>query len=139
MSDAAQSELLNPNPPTTPKPPDLWSMLARKKLGLSDKWRWLDLAVLDKTASTPRAQAQSLIKGAEPTGEVFKSGPRKGQVNWQKIVPGSERTLAVTFGEYDAFCAAWELETGLCADCGGARGEPAAGNYCHRKHPKATP
>lgn len=105
-----------PEKPKRPELPDFWSMLARKLLGITDeRWRWYTLSVVDH--DQPRAVAQSMIEGAIPTGEVFKSGKRKGELNLCKKVPGSERKVCVFFRDYDAFVKEWERENATCSTC----------------------
>lgn len=130
-------------------PPDWWLLIAKAR-GMPEGWAWFKLEV--KGHPAPREQCVSLVTGAV-CKETFKSGPRKGEKNWGKRDRSTERELAVTFAELDAFMAKWEAETGLCSACGGggetmtgwsaesgsayARCRPCAGSGKAKRTPKA--
>lgn len=95
--------------------PDFWNMMARER-GVPDGWQWYRLEVADTKA--PRHQSASLVTGAVCT-ERFKSGKRKGDLNWAKRDKRTERTLVITFADFDAYMAAWERKTGVCIKCDG--------------------
>lgn len=102
------------------EPPDFWSMHARKLLSLPEDWRWTSLEAIPGGDGRDYSQ----VKGAIPFGVRFKSGPRKGEINWAHR--REERTVVIPFKEHHAFIAAWEDETGLCHDCGNT-GQATAG------------
>lgn len=104
-----------------PKAPDWWLLIAQQR-GVPEGWRWVSLEVLD--TKVPRAQAHNLITGAVYS-TLLKSGPRKGEPNFKKPDPGTERRLVISFAELDAFCAQWERETGTCSKCIGSGEELA--------------
>lgn len=111
------------------EPPDFWSMHARKLLGLPETWRWYSLESIGE-----RPRAHCLIKGAIPDGVLFKSGPRKGQLNWKHR--SAETTVVISFGDHHAFVAGWEKETGLCSSCGNT-GTSCGRSPCHHCGRKA--
>lgn len=113
----AQTELtLTKEEPAPVEPPDFFNLYIRKKLGLSDGWRWIRLRAVDG----PGGKSYTHAEGAEPTGERYKSGKRKGEINFRKLVPGSERTVIVDVDELDRFKEEWERETGSCFVCAGS-------------------
>jgi hypothetical protein len=93
--------------------PDFYSMHARKLLGLPDEWHWFSLEAKDGGGG----RRFTLIKGAIPLRTISR-GPRKGQWDWSQRK--DEREVIVSDEEHRAFVAAWELETGKCATCGGS-------------------
>lgn len=95
-------------------------MHARHVLGLPDSWRWLKLDSEDDG----RGGVYFIIEGAISTGVVFKSGPRKGEINWKHKT--GERRLIISRKEHDDFIASWEAKTGSCAGCGGTGAEFAS-------------
>lgn len=126
-----QEDFINPSPPLRPEraikgPGDLWNLLAKTR-GVPDGWKWFRLEVADVKA--PRHQSASLVTGAVAT-ERFKSGPRKGEINWAKRDKSTERTLCIPFAEFDAFEAKWEADNNACSSCGGA-GKWESGRECH--------
>lgn len=102
--------------------PDFWSMLAREKYGLPEEWRWWHLSRIGDTASffkdLPRDQVYSMMKGGVYK-TLYRSGKRKGQINFKKPEEGTYRELVVTHKELDDYIAKWEQQTGFCGDCYG--------------------
>jgi hypothetical protein len=96
-----------------PERPDTYSMHARELLGMPEEWRWLRIETLSEVP-----ERHTLIFGAIPDGVVFKSGPRKGQLNLKRR--HDERQVVITDSQHRAFCLRWEQKTGSCASCGGS-------------------
>lgn len=94
--------------------PDFYSMHARKILGLPDAWRWISLNAEDDG----RGNFYTVMVGAIPDGVCFKSGKRKGEINWK--FRHEERRLLLGHKEHAEFIRAWEVETGKCSKCGGS-------------------
>lgn len=95
---------------------DFWNLIARER-GMPEGWCWFRLEVVDHRL--PRDEAASSVTGAVCT-TVFKSGPRKGELNWAKRDGSTERTLIITFKELDARERQWESDTGKCCRCFGS-------------------
>lgn len=111
---------------------DFWNLIAVRKHGCPEGWRWTSLETIDPNA--PRNKAQCLVTGAV-YGTYVKSGKRKGDLNFKKPNPGTERRLVVSFAELDAFRDDWEKETGKCSDCGGCGRDAfsaSSGRPCRR-------
>lgn len=97
-----------------PELPDFWNLIARKRLGISDeRWRWMSLEAIGDDG-----ERHTLLKGGME-GPPFKSGPRKGEVNWARRDRAWDRTLVISMDEYRAFRDEWEAKTGRCKNCGG--------------------
>lgn len=101
--------------------PDFYSMHARKLLGMPETWRWIRIEAIEGQAIGGRWYTK--LTGATPAGVFFKSGPRKGEINWKHRI--DEHTVIIPSDEHNAFIAAWEKETGLCRDCGNTGQEEA--------------
>lgn len=95
------------------RPPDFWSMYARETYGLPDGWRWIRIEAKDGKPG----QRLSELFGAVPDGVVYKSGPRKGQLNLKRR--HDERTFIIDMADLEKFERRWELSTGNCSECGG--------------------
>ncbi|MFP2898778.1 hypothetical protein [Corallococcus sp. 4LFB] len=95
---------------------DFWNLIAQRKRGVPEGWRWF--SIQGKGHPAPREQCTSIVTGAVCTA-TFKSGPRKGELNWAKRDRSTERELAIPFPEFDAFLLEWEAETGRCHNCYG--------------------
>lgn len=97
------------------KAPDFYNMIAVER-GMPKGWQWYALKALGDPSVTPREHAAALVTGGVP-GERYKSGKRKGEVNWAKCTNRGE--LVITFRDYDERAVRWEHETGNCKTCGG--------------------
>ena len=90
---------------------DFWNLAAATHKGMAPGWQWYRAQALDS--------GEFLLEGGICT-ERYKSGKRKGQLNWSKMQPESKRTIVLTKADYNASRVAWELNTGLCGDCQGS-------------------
>lgn len=98
--------------------PDFYSMHARKLLGLPESWCWFRLNGVELSPGRTAVE----VTGAIPS-VAFKSGKRKGELNWKKAV--SKATVTIIDSDHLAFIRAWEESTGLCSNCGGSGKELA--------------
>jgi len=80
--------------------------IAARKAG-NPAWRWCSLERVGEDAI--------IVTGGVPS-EVFKSGPRKGRINWSKV---EQVKLIVTDAELQTERERHESETGRCASCDG--------------------
>lgn len=64
--------------------------------------RWIVVETLGDH-DTPRALASFRLVMAVPPTLVFKSGPRKGEINWSRRDKSHDRELIVSFKDFDAF------------------------------------
>jgi len=91
-----------------------WIQCLREKYRLPADW--------DFKVSTAKGKGDG--EYFEVTGGVynatFKSGPRKGEVNFRKPEPGTECTVVLPRVEYRKWLEKWEIDTSLCAPCTGS-------------------
>lgn len=109
------------------KAPNFWNLIARARTGMAEPWGWISIQAIGGPPGGPGTH--TLLKGAMP-GPPFKSGPRKGRTNWAKRDRSFDRTVVISNEDFDAFKRNWELETGLCCECGGD------GDWCGVKCPR---
>lgn len=89
-----------------PTPPDWINIVARKKLGFGDDWRWCKLQWIGFDA---------VIEGGVP--RLLTRGPRKGQPTWRD----SEMEKAVVSdSEIRQARLDYESHTGKCCECAGS-------------------
>jgi hypothetical protein len=96
---------------------NLLDQLACEKAGQGEEW------------AVYRWEAMPESRGTLVTGAVappYKSGPRKGQPNWQKRDLATERRIFISYDEGYAYMLEWERKTGNCAQCQG-RGKRVVG------------
>ena len=86
-------------------PPDILSIIALRKLNLSEPWSSCGWKRMDPDGLIVRV-AQEVI---------LKSGPRKGKKVWR----GEEREVFASYAEITATELAWEKEHDTCHQCGG--------------------
>ncbi|WP_039967730.1 hypothetical protein [Pseudomonas chlororaphis] len=102
------SELFDANPEPE-LPPNWLNVVARKKLGQPQEWRWCKFEMIGDTDDC-------VVEGGIP--RLLLSGRRKGQATWRDC----ELTkCVVTKAEYDQAKVDYEVETGKCHDCAGSR------------------
>lgn len=97
--------------------PDWYNLLAVER-GQPEGWQWYRLQGI----GDGRENGAVLLKGGVPNG-TFKSGPRKGEINWAKATHVAE--VVITFADIGNRCMRWEVETGSCFNCGGDGSETA--------------
>lgn len=103
--------------------PDFYSEIARER-GAAEGWQWCSI----KAIGEDRKNGAALVTGAVyPL--LYKSGKRKGETNYSKPTPGTQREFLITFAEYDARVAAYEAATGNCNRCAGT-GKYDSGRDC---------
>jgi hypothetical protein len=105
---------------TTPNPIDdfcLFDLQGQEVTGIP-RWRAYSFRGMDPSST--------LLKGAV-CDVVYKSGPRKGRINWTKRDLSTEREIALSQEQVDAFGRAWEAKTGLCQRCWKTPGKVFAG------------
>lgn len=89
-------------------PPNWLNVVARKKLGQPQEWRWCKFEMIGDTDDC-------LVEGGIP--RLLQSGKRKGQPTWRD----SKLTkCVVTKAEHDQAKADYEAETGKCCKCAGS-------------------
>ncbi|MBI6948770.1 hypothetical protein [Pseudomonas koreensis] len=89
-------------------PPNWLNVVARKKLGQSEEWRWCKFEMIGDTDDC-------LVEGGIP--RLLQSGKRKGQPTWHD----SKLTkCVVTKAEHDQAKVDYEAETGKCCKCAGS-------------------
>lgn len=93
-------------------------IVARKKLGRGDDWKWCAFESIGSTDMILKGVADMIITGGVPGKYV--SGPRKGQDKWSGV---PKDRVIVTQSEVDAAIASYETETGNCHNCGGSAEE----------------
>ena len=91
-------------------------VVARKKLGASSAWLMHGWEAVGKN--------DLIVSGGVPVG-TYTRGPRKGRPKWV----GKSDKVVVTAAEQHAEKAAFEQETGNCAECQGTK-ETWAGWNC---------
>lgn len=96
------------------KAPDFLSIAARKRAGLPDSFRWMQVEVIDRKIPN----SDFLLHMAEPVG-VYASGKRKGETKWPALKDC--RRVVVSPAELRQAESAWEAEHGKCHCCGGAK------------------
>jgi hypothetical protein len=96
--------------------PNLLEVHARRLLGKGEDWQLHTYETLPREGNynTPRTHFQ--LTGAVPSKVPFKSGPRKGQPNYKFHTDNAQ--VIISEADHRAFERTWELETGLCRDCG---------------------
>ena len=109
MSDQPSTELFDPaeNSPEPARPPDWMNVVARKKLGQPDTWRYCRAEWIGDT--------DALIEGG--ITRALKSGPRKGLPTWRDSVMTK---CVVTAAELEQARLDYEAETGKCSNCAGS-------------------
>lgn len=95
-------------------------VVARKKLAVGDDWLMFAWECVND-----RRNADVIVTGGVPVG-VYVRGPRKGRPKWD--IKTAQRVV-VTHQEELAAKHAYEIETGLCADCFGSRETWAGWNH----------
>ncbi len=85
--------------------PDDFDLVAHEVYGVRRDARWLQVETLGDLKS-PRAETYFRLLMVAPPTVVFKSGPRKGQINWSKRDKSLDRELVVPFAKLDEFVAA---------------------------------
>lgn len=99
---AAESK---PEPAT---PPDWIDVVARKKLGQPQEWRWCKFEAIGDTDDC-------LVEGGVP--RLLQKGKNKGRPTWRDSVLSK---CVVTRSEMDQAKADYETETGKCNECAGS-------------------
>ena len=89
-------------------PPNWLNVVARKKLGQPQEWRWCKFEMIGDTYDC-------VVEGGVP--RVLKSGERKGQPTWRDC---ALTKCVVTQAEHDQAKADYETETGKCNACAGS-------------------
>jgi hypothetical protein len=84
--------------------PDDFDLIAHEVYGVRRDARWLQVETLGD-CDTPREQTCFRLLMAVPPTVAYKSGPRKGQINWGKRDKSHDRELVVPFRDFDAFRA----------------------------------
>lgn len=111
-----------PAPAEQPKRPDFFSLMAAKKFGTPEGWRWYQLEALGELGEKNRARQFSQMTGYVHNGARYKSGKNAGKLRANSPGDGTKRTIVFTMAEHDAFLREWELETGQCHSCAGTPG-----------------
>jgi hypothetical protein len=93
------------------RPTDHMSAAAREKHGLPENWQWCSV--------DSHEQPEDYIRIEGAVYERFRSGKRKGQTNFRKPLPGTERVVFVRDSEIKAWEARQEAATGKCMKCDG--------------------
>lgn len=96
-----------------PRKNDDHSAFARETHGLHPAWQFVRCSYTEDAAPPGTCR----IEGA--AFEVLKSGKRKGQPNYRKAIPGTERTLFLVSAELQAWRDRREVATGVCQRCHG--------------------
>lgn len=120
MANADLFEVADPSHAAPAERVDFWNLIALER-GMPNGWQWFWLQVVDHRL--PRDEAANSVTGAV-CRERFKSGPRKGELNWAKCDRTTERTLIITFKELDAREEQWERDTTKCCRCFGSGKDP---------------
>lgn len=92
--------------------PEWWNIIARRKLGVSDAWRWWEIRRIGMTND-------ALLIGAVPAGFT-----KAGRPKWPSRANSQE--VVITDAEMTAEKEAWERATGKCHNCYGT-GQESAG------------
>lgn len=88
--------------------PDYHKMFAVEVRGHDPSCRWMALEVIGDR-DVPRAKAYFMMETCVANA-TYKSGPRKGQVNFSKRDKSKDRKEVVSFAEFDAFVARKKAE-----------------------------
>lgn len=89
--------------------PDIHSLVARKLYDMPDNWR---------PYRYEKILGGTVIDGAV-CNAVYKSGPRRGEMNWKKLDKATIRKLVITDEQFAAGQQDYERSSGKCRDCGG--------------------
>lgn len=106
----SQSDLLTGAVPATAQEkwnarvPDAFDRLGHEVFGVPTTHRWLQVETLGDGKS-PRALTSFRCLMAEAPADVFKSGPREGEINWRKRDKSKDREFVATFTQLDAITA----------------------------------
>jgi len=90
---------------------DFLNLCAQDVLGMPD-WRWRRSEAVDPPGT--------LVLTGAVFCELYKSGPKKGKLNFGKPTAGTERTVVLTRAQRDATAARLEQRTGVCSECFGS-------------------
>ena len=101
---------------------DFYSMIARKKYGLSEEWK----AYIFEAVGEPPNFIATKITGA--VAPLKTRGANKGDRNWSKMDKSTKKTVYIKPEEYSQFISEWEAETGLCSKCRGT-GQEVHGSH----------
>lgn len=88
------------------RPPEWLNIVARKKLGVGEDWRWCKWEVVGDDL---------IVEGGVP--RELKSGSRKGMPTWRD---SALTRLIVSKVEIEQAKAAYEAESGNCFECAGS-------------------
>lgn len=110
-----------------PKRPnyDHFNLYAIKR-GAPAGWQWTELKAIGDVYEKDRARQYSQMDGYVHNGAKYATGKNAGKRKPRSPVPGTERTIIFTMGEFDAFVREWEIETGICSKCDGTGEEWAS-------------
>ena len=96
---------------------------ARELLGMPPEWSGYEFEAIGHTADQREAKLIRVVGAIAPAKT---RGKDKGQPNWRKLDPATEKTAYFTPAEHDDWTRQWEQKTGKCSVCLG-RGEKWAG------------
>lgn len=91
----------------------LFETHAREKIRMPPEWVFWRV----ENIGPPGQRIAIKVTGCVPG--IFKGGPRKGQPNYDKPVPGTDREVWLLVAEHEAWKAEWEQKTGKCWRCVG--------------------
>ncbi|MGU9830202.1 hypothetical protein [Pseudomonas sp. LF242] len=110
MTNLKQSDLLElvDMKPEPELPPNWLNVVARKKLGQPQEWRWCKFEMIGDTHDC-------VVEGGIP--RLLQGGKRKGQPTWRDCTITKS---VVTQAEHDQAKSDYEAETGKCHECAGS-------------------
>ena len=91
----------------------------RERDGLPSDWVYVTMKVLDHVGKNPKDWQFVQYEGAVYP-HLITRGPRKGQPNFRKPEPGTQRVCVVDQHAFDAWIPSWEERTGKCSKCDGS-------------------
>lgn len=95
---------------------------ARELLGMPPEWDSYEFEAIGAMPGHP----PKLIRVAGAVAPPKVSGKNKGEPNWRKRDPATDKTAYFSPAEHEAWEATWEQKTGKCAECVGT-GQKMAG------------